>query len=179
MTNGRKEIRRPVTEEDIRAWEDGWSEMMITIWRENILRLGIVDTMQLYNKMSHVTSRASGATAVTHEFMQYGIFMEAGVGNGFTHDNGGDLQIMDPYYRKAHGLDKPRKRGPKTSTKDMTTGKPRQRRVWFSKRYLSSIYVLNAVERDLYGNAYMGTVSNVVRLMFDTRKEVNNLLRNL
>lgn len=175
MPSGKREIRRPVTEEDIRAWEDGWAEMMITIWRENILKLGIVDTMRLYNDISHVTSRASGATAVTHEFMEYGIFMEAGVGNGYTRGNGGDLEILDTWYRAEHGLNKPRKRGPKTSTKDMTTGKPRQDRPWFSRKYLRSINVLNSVERDLYGNAYMGTVSNVVRLLFDTSKEANDL----
>ena len=79
----KREIKRPVTEEDIRAWEDGWSEMMITIWREKIMSLGIVDTMTLYNRLSHVVSRAEGVTAVTHEFMEYGIFMEAGTGRGY------------------------------------------------------------------------------------------------
>lgn len=174
----RREIKRPVTEEDIRKWEEGWAEMMVTIWREKILRLGIVDTMRLYNDISHVVSIAPGARAVVHEFMEYGIFMEAGVGNGYRKDNGGDLQILDPYYRKAHHLDKPRKRGPKSSTKDMTTGKPRQNRYWFSRRYLSSINVLNEVERDLYGEAYMGTVSNVVRLMFNLGEPVRHALKH-
>ena len=187
----KREIKRPVTEEDIHRWEEGWAQMMITIWREKILALGIVDTMSLYNRMSHVVSIAEGVTAVTHEFLAYGIFMEAGTGRGyeihgkkyydkkgnFTHTgyNPGDLDILDPYYRKAHGLDKPRKRGPKSSTKDMTTGKPREPRRWFSRKYLSSRDVLNKVMRDLYGNAYMGTFSNVVRLMFNTREFVEGV----
>lgn len=173
----KREIKRPVTDEDIRRWEDGWSEMMITIWREKLLELGVIDTMTLYNRIPNVTSRADGVTAVTHEFMEYGIFVEAGVGNGYYKGNGGDLEILDPYYRQAHGLDRPRKRGPRSSVKDMTSGKPRERRYWFSKRYLSSIRVLNEVERDLYGNAYMGTLSNVVRLMFDTGTVERHALR--
>ena len=171
----KREIKRPVTEEDIRAWEDGWSEMMITIWREKIMSLGIVDTMTLYNRLSHVVSRAEGVTAVTHEFMEYGIFMENGVGNGYNRGNGGNLNFLDPSIRHWLGIDKPRPRGPKTSTKDTTTGKPRERRPWFSRRYLSSIRVLNTVERDLYVNAYMGTLSNVVRLMFDTHNFVEKV----
>lgn len=151
--------------------------MMVTIWREKIIALGIVDTMRLHNDISHVVSIASGVKAVTHQFMEYGIFMEAGVGNGYRKGNGGDLEILDPYYRKFHGLDKPRKRGPKSSVKDMTTGKPRENRYWFSRRYLSSMRVLNEVERDLYGNEYMGTVSNVVRLLFDTGTVVRHALR--
>lgn len=168
----KREIRQPVTEEDVQKWEDEWSEVMIKIWREKIQALGIIDTMTLYNRMSHVTSRATGVTAVTHEFMEYGIFMEAGVGNGYRHGNGCDLEILNPWYRSVHGLDKPRKRGPRWSTKDMTSGKERTGRPWFSRKYLSSINVLNSVERDLMGNQYMGTMSNVVRLMFDTKDEL-------
>lgn len=178
MSNGRK-IVRPVTEEDIRKWEQEWAKTMITIWREKIMQLGIIDTMRLYDNQSHVVSQAPGSTAVVHEFLQYGIFQEAGVGNGYDRDNGGGLQILDPYYRRAHGLNKPRRRGPSWSRKDMTSGKPRKRRPWFSKKYLQSIYVLNSVERDLYGNEYMGTMSNVIRMMFDLERHPDNPLRNV
>ena len=61
----------------------------------------------------------------------------------------------------------------------MTSGKPRKRRPWFSKKYLQSIYVLNSVERDLYGNEYMGTMSNVIRMMFDLERHPDNPLRNV
>lgn len=172
----KREIKRPVTDEDIRRWEDGWTQMMITIWREKILHLGVVDTMMLYNNISDEISSSQGETTIVHKFLEYGIFVEAGVGNGYRKGNGGNLEILDPYYRKAHGLDRPRKRGPRESTKDMTTGKPRTKQYWFSKKYLSSIMVLNEVERDLYGNAYMGALSNVVDLMFNISDAVKKNL---
>lgn len=172
-----RKIERPVTEQDIRAWEREWADMMITIWREQIQRLGIVDTMQLYRDITDAVS-GSEQINIAHEFMEYGIYQAAGVGNGYNKGNGGDLEILDPSLRKAARLDKPRKRGPRWSTKHMTSGKPRERRDWFATKYLRSIYVLGEVERDLYGNAYMGTMSNVVRDLFSSMKD-NNKLRSL
>lgn len=173
-----RKIKRPVTKEDISKWEHDWMDMMITIWREQIMRLGIVDTMKLYRD---ITGSLSGTDQVTiaHEFMKYGIYVAAGVGNGYNKGNGGNLEILDPSLRKAAHLDKPRSRGPRWSTKKMTSGNPREKRDWFVRKYLRSIYVLGDVERSLYGEAYMGTLSNVVQNLFSTIKDENNALRNL
>lgn len=168
MSNGR-EIKRPVTDEDVRLWEKAWAEMMVTIWRENILRLGIVDTMQLHNKIEHRVMDTGGQIQIAHEFMLYGIYVAKGVGNGYRRGNLGDLDILNKDYRRKHGLDKPRKTGNRDSRGQVkyTSGKPRERRDWFTPRYLSSIDVLTEVETQLYGHAYMGTLSNVVAAMFD------------
>ena len=173
-----RKIQRPVTEADIRKWEQDWMKMMITIWRDQIMRLGIVDTMKLYNDITGSLSVGDRVTIV-HEFMKYGIYVAAGVGNGYNKGNGGDLDILDPSLRKAARLDKPRSRGPRWSTKHITTGKPREKRDWFTSKYLRSIDVLGDVERSLYGEAYMGTLSNVVSRLFTTIKEKTNALRNL
>lgn len=173
-----RKITRPVSEADIRKWEQDWMTMMITIWREQITRLGIVDTMKLYNDITGSLSHGEQVT-IAHEFMKYGIYVAAGVGNGYSKGNGGDLDILDPSLRKAARLDKPRSRGPRWSTKHMTTGKPREKRDWFVRKYLRSIYVLGDVERSLYGEAYMGTLSNVVSGLFTTIKDKTNALRNL
>ena len=174
-----RQIRRPVTEEDIRKWEKDWADMMITIWREQIMRLGIVDTMKLYNNITESIA-VSDQIVIAHEFMTYGIYMAAGVGKGYKKGNGGNLEILDPAYRKAHHLDKPRPRGPKWSITHMSTGKPRKKRDWFSKKYLRSVYVLTETERNFYGEAYLGTMSNVVQTIFGTTREEQkiNVLRN-
>lgn len=173
-----RQIKRPVTEEDIRKWEEGWKDMMITIWREQILKLGIVDTMKLHNDIEGTLS-GSDQVVIAHEFMEYGIYVACGVGNGYNKGNGGDLEILDPSLRTAARLNKPRSRGPRWSNKHMTSGKPRKRRDWFITKYLRSIFVLGEVERDLYGEAYMGTMSNVVSDLFAINKESTNKLRNL
>ncbi len=147
-------IERPVTEEDIRNWEKAWTDMMVTIWRENIVRLGIVDTRRLYNTITHNISDIGGQITIAHEFMLYGIYVARGVGNGYRHGNSGKddengLRFLDKQYRRSRKM-----------------GKPRERRDWFSPRYLSSINVLTRVETELYGEGYMGTLSNVVQAMF-------------
>lgn len=152
MSSGR-EIRRPVTEQDIRAWERGWADMMITIWRDNILRLGIVDTLTLYNKMSQRVTDIEGQITIAHEFMLYGIYVARGVGNGYRRGNSGKdddngLRFLGKGYRKEHNM-----------------GKARKKRDWFSRKYMKSIYVLNRVERDLYGQAYLGTAGNALAAM--------------
>lgn len=164
MSSGR-EIRRPVTEEDIRAWERGWSEMMVTIWKENIIRLGIFDTGRLHGHISQKVTDTNGQIAIAHEFMLYGIYVARGVGVHYAKGNPGDLPFLDKSYRKAHGLNKPKKVGPAWGG-GMTSGKPRAKRDWFSRRYLGSIRVLTEVERDLYGESYMGTLSNIVNAIF-------------
>ena len=166
MSSGRS-IKRPVTEQDIRKWEEGWAEMMVTIWRENILRLGIVDTGRLHDSFSHHVTDTAGQITIAHEFMLYGIYVARGVGRGYRRGNSGKddengLQVLGKAYRKAHKM-----------------GKARKKRDWFSSRYLSSIKVLARVERDLYGEAFMGNLSNVVQAMFGnvSGSNIDNTLR--
>lgn len=148
------EIKKPVTEQDVRAWERGWTDMMVTIWRENIVRLGILDTRRLYDSLSGKVTDVGGQITIAHEFMLYGIYVAHGVGRGYRRGNSGKddengLKFLDQAYRKVHRL-----------------GKARTRRDWFASRYVRDIRVLNLVERDLYGEAYMGTYSNAVTAMF-------------
>lgn len=149
-----REIRRPVTEEDVRRWEQEWTRMMVTIWQENIRRLAIVDTMRLHNTISGGVRDTGGQIEILHEFMLYGIYVARGVGNGYRRGNSGKddengLRFLDKRYRKEHRM-----------------GKPRQRRDWLYPRYLSSIDILTQVEVKLYGEAYIGTLSNVVEAVF-------------
>jgi len=161
----KKEITRPVSEEDIRAYEREWAAMMVKIWRENIVRLGIVRTRALYNSLTSSVSNASDQITIAHQFMLYGIYIARGVGGGYYRGNPGDLEFLDKSYRKTHRLNKPRKKGPKWGG-GYTSGKPREKRDWFSRKYLYSIHVLTEVELSLYGEAYMGTMSNVLSAIF-------------
>ena len=161
-----RRIKQPVTAEDIRGWERGWADMMITIWRENLLNLKIFDTGRLYDNMSNKITDAQGQITISHEFMTYGIYVARGVGNGYSRGNGGDLDILNSSVRDYHGLNRKRRAGTKDNP-HMTSGKPRKRRDWFYPRYASSIAVLSQVERDLYGEMYMGTLSNVIQAIVD------------
>ena len=156
MSNGR-EIRRPVSEKDIRDWERGWTDMMITIWRENILRLGIVDTGRLHDSISGTYSDAGGRIEIAHQFMLYGIYVARGVGRGYDIDGKEYRNKRTGAYIRT-GYNK----GDLADKKNLN----KRRRDWFWSKYLRSQEVLTQVERDLYGHAYMGTMSNVVQAIF-------------
>ena len=128
--------------------------MMVTIWRENILRLGILRTGRLHDNITYSVTDTGGQIAIAHEFMLYGVYVARGVGNGYRRGNSGKddengLRFLDKRYRKEHRM-----------------GKPRQRRDWLYPRYLSSVDILTQVEVELYGEAYIGTLSNVVEAVF-------------
>lgn len=156
----------PETEEELRKWEEDWSDMMVTIWTENILRLGIVDTGNLMRSLTGRVVAGSDRVELVHEFALYGIYVARGTGRGYTPGNPGDLLFLNDAYRKEHSLDKPRKVGPAWGGR-VAGGHPRsKKRNWFLKKYVRSIYVLAEMERNVYGEMFMGNLSNVIESVF-------------
>lgn len=123
-------------EKFVRAWND----TMVKIWAEKIdllandkgFLLRSPKPLQLIAEDDYKTLRLS------HRFLEYGLWQDYGTGREFTFGNGGNVPSLDPAYRKAHRLDKPRPRGPKWGG-GMTSGNPRERHRWFSPKYYSSI----------------------------------------
>ncbi len=112
---------------DTEEYLDDWTKMMVDIFQERVSRLRIVDTGEFYNSFkSRLDAVAQGRESVTR-FLEYGMYQALGVGNGYSRENGGDLEILDPEYRRTHKM-----------------GKPRKRRDWFSRKWFMS--VMNAVE---------------------------------
>ena len=103
-----------------------WTSKMIEIWRDRIDLLAIHHTgalrASLHAKPIHATQTEA---LITFQFLQYGIYVDRGVGNGYRPGNGGDLQILSPLYRRMHHL-----------------GPQRERRPWYSRSYYISTEVL-------------------------------------
>lgn len=155
-------VNVPETEEELRQWEQDWSDMMVTIWTENIVRLGIVDTGNLMRSLTGRVVANADRKEMIHEFALYGIYVARGTGRGYKPGNPGDLPFLSPSYRIAEGLDKPRKVGPAWGGK-VAGGHPRsKKRNWFLRKYLRSMYVLAEMERNVYGQMFMGNLSNVL-----------------
>lgn len=115
-------------------------------------------------------------TTIEHKFLQYGLFVAAGVGKDFSHGNGGDLLFMGDSYRKGKreyesrqvgaGLSEEHMKSPKfehvivkrgkNAGKEaaLTSGNKRMPRDWFFKKYYYSIRRLNLRETEFYGRAY-------------------------
>ena len=139
--------RAAASPEDIIKYQDAWAEMMVTIWREKIEKLRVYDTRRLYHDIEHETFHTSDSAAtLKHRFMEYGIYQDCGVGNGYKRLNeGGDLYFLDPEYRAKHHL-----------------GKPRKPREWFSRAYFASVKVLRDEMAYIYAENFAGLLVDAI-----------------
>ena len=172
---------------EIEHYERGWSRMMLDIWREKIQQLNITDSGALQNSMEELVSTGQ-VTTIEHKFLQYGLFVAAGVGKGFAHGNPGDLLFMGDSYRKGKHAYESRQVGAGLSEKHMkspkfehvtvqrgpnkgkeaamTSGEKRMPRDWFFKKYYYSIRRLNLTEAEFYGRAYQGLTASFLDELF-------------
>ena len=175
------------TKEQIEQYERGWSRMMIDIWREKIIQLNITDSGALQGSLQELVTTGQ-VTTIEHKFLQYGLFVAAGVGKGFAHGNGGDLLFMGNKYREGKheygarqvgaGLSEEHMRSPKFKEVTvqrgpnagkraaLTSGEKRMPRDWFFKKYYYSIRRLNLTEAEFYGKAYQGLMSSFLDELF-------------
>lgn len=175
------------TKEQIEQYERGWSRMMIDIWREKIIQLNITDSGALQGSLQELVSTGH-VTTIEHKFLQYGLFVAAGVGKGFAHGNGGNLLFMGDKFREGKheygarqvgaGLSEEHMRGPKFKEVTvqrgpnagkraaLTSGEKRMPRDWFFKKYYYSIRRLNLTESEFYGRAYQGLTSSFLDELF-------------
>jgi hypothetical protein len=180
--------RNYFTHDEIEQYERGWSRMMIDIWREKIIQLNITDSGALQQSFEEVVTTGQ-VTTIEHKFLQYGLFVAAGVGKGFAHGNGGDLLFMGDNFREGKhaygsrqvgaGLSEEHMKSPKfehvtvkrgkNAGKEaaLTSGNKRMPRDWFFKKYYYSIRRLNLEESAFYGKAYQGLMSSFLDELFD------------
>ena len=145
-----------------------WAKMLITMWHERIEMLGVIDTGYLHQSLNEAIAERGGGKTITLKFKEYGIYQSLGVGNGYSHNNGGDLKILDPTYREEHGLNKRRKDKRRSGGK--TSGKPRKRRDWFSKKYYLSVMNLKEDLARIVGEQAALTIADALNDMHDAVK---------
>lgn len=141
---------------------------MVKIWLERLDLLEVKDKGNLVRSVmpGHVTGdERFFSIELSLSFLEYGLWQDMGTGREISYGNGGDVKCRDSVYRKAHGLDEPRKRGPKWGGGE-TSGKMREPRRWMSPKYYSSTLRL----RD-----YMArSLGNEFKYMFSSALEAEN-----
>lgn len=139
-------LKPNMTDAEHQKWLEGWSEFMVKMWRERMMQFAppVYDTGALSRSVQGVI-HPGPVTSIEHRFLEYGIYVARGVGNGYRHNNGGDLTFL----------------------KDWKSN-PRhwQKRDWFSKKYMYSLHRLNEFEAAYYGTTYNGLVSSFLRQLF-------------
>lgn len=130
--------------EDRQKYMDAWSDMMVTIWREKIERLHVIDTYQLHQQITeNVTSSGTELATIQHKFMEYGIYQDCGTGRGYEKGNGGNLLFLDERFRDGRY-------------------EPRKPREWFSRAYFASVMVLKEQMAYMYGEEFCGLVLDAI-----------------
>lgn len=83
--------------DDLLRYERGWANAMGDYWRERMERLRTIDTGRLYASIKAHLEQGS-VTTIEHNFLQYGIYVAAGVGPAhewykWTEAQGGEKSI--------------------------------------------------------------------------------------
>ena len=139
-------LKPNLTDAEHQKWLEGWSEFMVKMWRERMMQFAppVYDTGALSRSVQGVI-HPGPVTSIEHRFLEYGIYVARGVGNGYRHNNGGDLAFLKDWKSNPHH---------------------RQKRDWFSKKYMYSLHRLNEFEAAYYGTTYNGLVSSFLRQLF-------------
>ena len=139
------DIRTDRVTDSIREYAQGWQDKMIEIWRDRLDLLGVRDTGALRASVQkgHFDMGDAGG-AMAFRYLQYGIYVDLGVGNGYRRGNGGDLEILNPTYRYEHHL-----------------GKQRERRPWFTRSWYISTQVLKEHLATIIGEGFAGLFVNL------------------
>lgn len=148
-TNGQSKI----TEQQRNEYLQKWAANMIKYWQEKMMAASppVYDTGALYHSLAERLTTGDNAL-IEHRFLEYGLYVAAGTGNGYRHGNSGlddenGLQFLrGGKWKKGRGH--------------------RIKRDWFSKKYLYSIHRLNDFEARYFGEAYQGLISDALSAMF-------------
>lgn len=184
--SGTSDNGKVYTDEQLTAFEKGWCDFMVDIWHERQLSLRIRDTGTLYGSIRGTASSGSDHV-IEHRFAEYGIYVAAGVGKGYRHGNSGKdddngLQFLRggkrEYLKGNNASCRPVGLGLSRHAMlhfrhnergaALTSGKHRQRRDWFQKKYFYSMMRLNEKEAAFYGEAYQGMMSTFLDELFST-----------
>jgi hypothetical protein len=139
-------LKPDMTDAEHQKWIQGWSDFMIKMWRERMMQFAppVYRTGALASSVQGIV-HPGPVTTIEHHFLEYGIYVARGVGNGYSRGNGGDLKFLKDWKTNPHH---------------------RQPRDWFSKKYLYSIHRLNEFEASFYGTTYNGLVSSFLYQLF-------------
>lgn len=139
-------LKPGMTDAEHQKWIQGWSDFMIKMWRERMMQFAppVYRTGALASSVQGIV-HPGPVTTIEHHFLEYGIYVARGVGNGYSRGNGGDLKFFKDWKTNPHH---------------------RQPRDWFSKKYLYSIHRLNEFEASFYGTTYNGLVSSFLYQLF-------------
>ena len=142
-----------LTEEDKQKYEQGWTENMVKFWQEKMMQFTppVYDTGALHDSLTGLL-HPGPVTTIQHHFLEYGLYVAAGVGNGYRKGNSGRDDKNGLQFLRGNKWNHGRGH--------------RKERDWFQGKYLYSLHRLNDFEAKYYGKAYQGMISETLKQMF-------------
>jgi len=135
--NGTKADKR--IEQHLHEYGKGWYDMMVRIWRDRLQMMRVYRTGSLLGSVAGSGLQQKGySMQAAFRFLEYGVYVDAGTGNGYTRGNPGDLHFLGKAYRQAHHL-----------------GRRRKKRPWFSVSWSISTRVLADHAASIIGDDYV------------------------
>lgn len=121
-----------------RRYVDAFNTTMMRIWREKVRLLGVIDTGMLLKSLDGRSAKRSAdkryfMVKLEQQFAEWGLWSNYGVGK--------------EVYRGNHG--------------DIGREKRREAKVWFSRKYYSSVLNLRDFMADSIGYEFIGIMSDV------------------
>lgn len=100
-----------MTRDDLEQYERAWADNMVKFWQEKMMAFSppVYDTGMLHDSLSALM-HPGPVTTITHHFLEYGLYVAAGTGNGYRRGNSGKdddegLQFMHGgKWKKAEGI---------------------------------------------------------------------------
>jgi len=86
-----------------------WTAMMTKIWRDRLAKYDVYHTGALLRSVTPGNVNVHDMQgSISFRFLQYGVYVDAGTGKGYTRGNDGNLEFLGAAYRRQRGLGKPR-----------------------------------------------------------------------
>lgn len=125
---------------------NGWAKVTITAWRENIVKMKIGNTQDLYNSfVEHVINQANGdKIKIEFAFKYYGKFVDMGVGKGVKI---GDVK-ENSTSRRLEGK---------------MTGNRRRAKKWYTKELRHQVLRLEELLSEKYGRQVQNMITENIK----------------
>ena len=143
------EDKQLITPQQKKDWFEGWSKMMVNIWRDRLHKHKVWCSGSLYASVSEQNLSMEGANAdvvkIVHNFLQYGIYVDMGTGKEFGGERNEKGQLIKE-----------------------TTRKPKP---WLSKAYYRSTMVAKDFAAEAYGDQFVAIMSTNIRAIAKAWRE--------
>lgn len=124
-----------------KKWFKGWSQMMVKIWQDRLMKYRVYRTGALYGsvkkKNTYIKPGTGDIVKITHAFLTYGIYVDMGTGREFG--------------------------GPRNELGQLLSETGRKRKPWLSSPHYRSVMVAKEFAAEAYGDEFVAMISTTAR----------------